>query len=93
VASQQQAEWGEELKRLRLMMENVSQQIANGEGVADTVPLVPDAPVPTAELKAVEYQAEAEGAADANADPALNSVMAQFEMLQRDLARRRAAGA
>jgi len=83
LAGQQQAEWNNELKRMRGMLEHVSRQLSQQELPTQPADVEPEPPpVP----RAVE-EPPAE-----NEDAALSSVMAQFEMLQRDLARRRATG-
>lgn len=72
--SDQQTAWAEELRRMRRLMETmVERQLANTSA----------APPPPAEKPAASEPAIPSG------DPALDSVMAQFEMLQRDVARRR----
>ena len=75
-ATQQQGQWTDELKRMRRLLEDMS------------VRTVRDEPVVPVEQQPVPRQPAPRRAAD----PALDSVMAQFEMLQKDLARRRANG-
>jgi chromosome segregation ATPase len=73
--AQQQTEWAKEFKRMRCLLEGMSGRFA--EGMAPSA-----APV----------QAGQNGPAAATStspDPVLNSVLAQFEILQRDVARRR----
>jgi chromosome segregation ATPase len=74
--SEERAQWTEELKRLRRVLESLSSQRTQQPFVAEPhPPAVPGAPVA--------------GRTATGSDPVLESVMAQFEMLQRDLARRR----
>jgi septal ring factor EnvC (AmiA/AmiB activator) len=76
---QQQSVWADELKRLRCLLEGMSRRLA------EVLPAA-DAPRPEAGRKgAVQHVPKAA------ADPALDSVVAQFEILQKDLARRRAS--
>jgi chromosome segregation ATPase len=79
LAAQQQAEWAAELKRMRRLLENVAARMDDGmtEATADKRPSEPAASA--AALAAV-----------AGCDPVLDSVVAQFEMLQKDVARRQA---
>lgn len=72
--SDQQTAWAEELRRMRRLMETlVERQSASASA----------SPPPPAEKPVAIEPASPSG------DPALDSVMAQFEMLQRDVARRR----
>lgn len=76
--AQQQAAWAEEFKRIRLLLEVMGGRLS--EGIHAINPAKPEpvrkvAPATTA----------------AAGDPVLESVMAQFEILQKDVARRRAA--
>jgi chromosome segregation ATPase len=76
--AQQQASWAEEFKRIRLLLEVMGGRLS--EGIHAINPARPEparkvAPATTA----------------AAGDPVLESVMAQFEILQKDVARRRAA--
>jgi len=90
LVGQQQNQWSEELKRMRCALEDVSRQWSQEEppvGPVAASPQPPPVPPPAPEPVA------AEETRSANEDAALSSVMAQFEMLQRDLARRRATGA
>ena len=81
-AAAQQAQWAEELKRMRCLLETVCGRLAEREAAPSIRRAEPDEPVAVAAPgKTVPVPA----------DPALNSVMAQFQMLQRDVARRRAA--
>jgi chromosome segregation ATPase len=81
-AAAQRAEWAGELKRMRRLLEGISGHLADGG-------------LPAA---AHESDCRQPSAADVEAtstpldeDPILDSVAAQFEMLQKDLAKRRAA--
>jgi len=86
LAGQQQTEWNDELKRMRCVLEDVSRQVSQKEPPAGPVGAKPQPPPVPIPLAVEETPATHE-------DAALSSVMAQFEMLQRDLARRRATGA
>ncbi len=78
--AEERLQWSEELKQMRRLLEGLSQRRPEPESVA--------APAPArAETR------PAAGHDGAEADPVLNSVMAQFEMLQKDLARRRKVAA
>ncbi len=81
--AEDRAQWGEELKSLRRLVERLVLQTPEREtvsvaGTATLTPAVPNAP------------AEAAGS---GVDPVLDSVMAQFTMLQKDLTQRRKAAA
>jgi len=76
--ARQQTQWADELKQMRRLMEGLSRRLSEA----------PPAPAPAAEPPP---QAAAGAPADRSPDdPVLDSVMAQFQMLQQDLARRRA---
>ena len=79
-ATEQQTQWADELKHMRRLMEEMSTQLAEGRTAAVAAPQVSAEPV-------------AVGVPSNVGDPVLDSVMAQFEMLQKDLARRRAGNA
>ncbi len=81
-AGAQRAEWADELKRMRRLLEGISGRLAEGERSGRSLQSDFHEPVAVA---------AGEGSTAANGDPVLASVAAQFEMLQRDLARRRAA--
>jgi chromosome segregation ATPase len=83
-AAAQRAEWAAELKRMRRLLEGISGRLAEGAFTAGVLPS--DSHVPAIVGAGI-------GSAVSNGDPVLDSVAAQFEMLQRDLARRRAARA
>ncbi len=76
-------QWAHELKRMRRLLETLS---TRGLGTVTA---------PAAQAGPVEAQPAADGphqkpaAAQAEGDPVLGSVMAQFEMLQKDIVRRR----
>jgi septal ring factor EnvC (AmiA/AmiB activator) len=78
---QQQAEWAGEFRRIRSLLEGFPNRLA------EVLPAV-RAVERTVEREPV-VRAPAPHAAKAG-DPALDSVVAQFEVLQRDMARRRA---
>jgi DNA repair exonuclease SbcCD ATPase subunit len=81
-AAAQQAEWAAELKRMRRLLEIISAHLAETERSEG-------APQPG--CRQAPAVAAGEGPTAAGGDPVLDSVAAQFEMLQRDLAKRRAA--
>ncbi|MHC4177890.1 MAG: coiled-coil domain-containing protein [Planctomycetota bacterium] len=81
-AASQRAEWADELKRMRRLLESISGRLAEGELSGRTGQSDFQEPVGVA---------AGEGSTAATGDAVLDSVAAQFEMLQRDLARRRAA--
>lgn len=82
--SLQQSQWGDELRRMRSTMEDALRRIAESAlAAADPQNEIPVSTHDTPQLPAV-------GAESKQADPVLDSVMAQFEMLQRDIAKRRA---
>jgi hypothetical protein len=76
-ASQQQAQWVAELRQQRALLTTLASRLTEQK------------------LAAVQSPAGPRGAArsegDGESDPALASVMAQFEILQKDVARRRNA--
>ena len=76
-ASQQQAQWVAELRQQRALLTTLASRLTEQK------------------LAAVQSPASPRGAArsegDGESDPALASVMAQFEILQKDVARRRGA--
>jgi predicted nucleic acid-binding Zn-ribbon protein len=76
--AQQQAAWTEEFKRIRLLLEVMGGRLSEGIHAIN-----PAKPEPARKV--------APAAAVAAGDPVLESVMAQFEILQKDVARRRAA--
>ena len=76
----QQTQWADELKHMRRLMEGMSRRLA------EPPPPQPDRPAEP-QLAAVAAGPPAE--ASSGDDPVLDSVMAQFQMLQQDLARRR----
>ena len=78
-AQQQQSQWTGELKRMRRLLEGMSQVLVRRESLAGNGNSAPgNQPTTHQDTNA------------ANVDPVLDSVMAQFEMLQKDLAERRA---
>lgn len=81
--AEERAAWSEELKRVRRVLESLVQQQA-GQAVPQPASAArAAAPAPAQPVHAVQA---ARGPSD---DPVLSSVMAQFDMLQKDLARRR----
>jgi chromosome segregation ATPase len=80
-ATAQQAEWAKELKRMRRLLEGIAVRLVEDQRFEGA--LRPDSLQPAG--------AAAAGPAAAGGDPVLDSVAAQFEMLQKDLAKRRAA--
>jgi hypothetical protein len=80
----ERARWADELKRMRQVLEAIAQRQLEQSGVGETNAGAAREPRPPAGKAAT-----GPGAAS---DPVLDSVMAQFEMLQKDLARRRKAG-
>ena len=95
-AAQQQNQWADEIKRMRRLLEDVSHRLADAVPAATGSAAASAAPPPTAaaaSAASAPYAATAANkAAPSGEDPVLESVLAQFEMLQRDLARRRADG-
>jgi chromosome segregation ATPase len=77
-------QWTQELKRMRRLLEMLSTQrlepVAAGGAHTVSVRMHESSPPPTPQLVSAAVREE---------EPALASVMAQFEMLQKDLARRR----
>ncbi len=81
--AEDRAQWGEELKSLRRLVERLVLQTPEREtvsvaGTATLTPAVANAPP---------------GTSGSGADPVLDSVMAQFTILQKDLTQRRKAAA
>jgi chromosome segregation ATPase len=75
--AQERGQWAEEIKRLRHLLESLSTQPAAPARESDSPPA---------------SSAEARGSSkspNGESDPVLDSVLAQFELLQKDLARRR----
>jgi len=83
--AEDRAQWTEELKYLRRLVERLAQQNTDRE----TIPAVAHT---TVENRSPAGRPESV-AAGVNGDPVLDSVVAQFAMLQKDLAQRRKAGA
>ena len=79
IAADQQTQWTGELKRLRQLMEGMSLMLSQGGTETSPPPAKPD--------KRAEPAEEVNSGGEE--DPVLDSVMAQFEMIQRGLARRR----
>ena len=82
-AAGQQKQWAEELKRMRRALEGMSARVPGEDR--------PPARSPTPPAEPQRKEPVAEQPSEPDGDPVLDSVMAQFEMLQRDLAKRRAA--
>ena len=78
--AEERAQWTAELKRMRQILE----ALAEGQAAQPAATGNSSTPPPQAAIAPAE-QAPGQDAAD----PVLDSVMAQFEMLQKDLARRR----
>ncbi len=78
--AQERAQWSEEIQRMRRLLETLVS--------AQPAPAARDEEQPAA----AEPARTAAAARPTGEDPVLNSVMAQFQMLQRDLARRRRNG-
>ncbi len=76
--AQERAEWAEEFKRLRCLLESLSQRQAVVLQETAGTPIAAPAHVPAATERPAS-----------DTDPVLDSVMAQFELLQRDMTRRR----
>ena len=81
--AEERAQWKAELKRMRRVLERLTQQRGEEESAGGW-----QEPSTTTRSMADE-PLETVSAAASPGDPVLGSVMAQFEMLQKDLARRR----
>jgi chromosome segregation ATPase len=81
--AEERANWSGELKRMRRLLERQPGPQVESAAVPMSAPPQSATGVPPAEPSP---------AAASGGDPVLNSVAAQFEMLQKDLARRRKAG-
>ncbi len=79
--AQQQSEWSEELRRQRRLLEGVAERIAQQPEV--------EFPAHGSTAPAAVTADPAQEAGAGSGDAVLDSVMVQFEMLQKDLARRR----
>ncbi len=79
---EERLQWGEELRRMRQLMEAMAQRDAQRQIEVESQP-------PSGALRG----GATKGQGGEGADPVLSSVMAQFEMLQKDLARRRKVAA
>ncbi len=92
-SAEQRAAWTSELQRLRHLLETwVWKQQADEDPTPATVPLVhPGAGRPTTLASAPEMPGSPPS--QEKTDPVLDSVMAQFDLLQRDAARRRKTAA
>ena len=75
LAAQQQSQWTEDLRQMRIMLESLIREFTESRRQTDAPPRV----APASTVGAV-----------ASADPVLESVLAQFEILQQDRLRRRA---
>lgn len=79
--AEDRVQWAEELKYLRRLVERIAQQSPEREAMAARrAPASAPTPSPR-------------GEPSSPADPVLDSVMAQFAMLQKDLSQRRKATA
>ncbi len=79
--AEERSQWSDELKRMRRLLEVMSQRQSAQQTAAEYRLAEPVAAAPAAAAPA------------ASGDPVLGSVLAQFEILQRDLARRRKVAA
>lgn len=79
--AEDRARWADELKSLRRLVERLAEQTPERETVSVAAATTLSAPPANARREASE----------AGADPVLDSVMAQFAMLQKDLSKRRKA--
>lgn len=86
-AADERVRWANELKRMHRLMETLSQQQVEYQRVSEA--RRPNGQPPPRESSEPMQPVSATAAPN---DPVLNSVMAQFEMLQKDLARRRRNG-
>jgi DNA repair exonuclease SbcCD ATPase subunit len=77
--TEERAQWAEELKRMRRLLETVAERQERQPA---------EAPPPASNGSRTRDE---KPAGDHNSDPVLESVMAQFEMLQKDLQRRKKA--
>jgi len=90
--AEQQAQWTEELRRQRHLLESVTDRLGEGGSTPAVRPQQtreerrPQESPQRREVTKPEKQPDSTTAAD---DSVLDSVMAQFEVLQKDLARRR----
>jgi len=76
LAAQQQGQWAEDLRQMRALLETMAQQFAQSRRQSDSMSAIEPTPAV---------------AAAALTDPVLESVLAQFEILQQDRLRRRPA--
>lgn len=83
--AEERAQWSGEFKRMRRLLETLTKRQAAQEE-EETADRWSPAAVPQGAMQQV---AEPVGAVAHGGDPVLGSVVAQFEMLQKDLARRR----
>jgi len=85
--AEERAQWAQEFKRMRRLLETFSSRQPEPEAQAESKPNknAVDA------REEAEWELEPAGAPAARGDPVLGSVMAQFEMLQKDIVRRRRA--
>jgi septal ring factor EnvC (AmiA/AmiB activator) len=74
MSAPQQGQWSEEMKQMRALLENLTRQIAESKRQVESSPAVK----PLSGVAAV-----------ASSDPVLESVLAQFEVLQQDRVFRR----
>ena len=90
----ERTQWTEELKRMRRVTEALVRQGAQREAAAEQAPVVAASSAAAERPAAVKQSSAAErqpqpAAVAAGADPVLDSVMAQFELLQQDVLRRK----
>jgi len=97
IAEKQQAQWSGELKRMRRLLEGISGAILqreavpyNGDSQPQAQPNTTNNHHTTDNPDTANNHNTADDPEAADADPVLDSVLAQFELLQQDLAQRRA---
>jgi len=97
IAEEQQAQWTGELKRMRRLLEGISGVIFQREAVPHGGESQPQAQPNTTndhnttdDPDTANHHNTTDDPDPADADPVLDSVLAQFELLQQDLAQRRA---
>lgn len=91
-SAEERAEWSSELKQLRRALERQSELLADRLAIAQAIDHVPSSMVahPAANLSSQDTVVmPTVSSAPTSKDAVLGSVMAQFEMLQRDRQRRR----
>lgn len=91
----QQRQWSDELRAMRGVLQGLSQQVAQAveKGASTPIAAAPAGTPVTGTTPSAAVGESASSPPAGGADPVLDSVMAQFEMLQKDLARRRSSRA